>query len=175
MFFEQNSFKRYLPKGFLMKNSTLKRLKRKQDNLPLHFIDSSVFLEIVFEQKYHKICSSFLNEVYYKSRLITSTLVLGEVLKSLQGINNDRIREHWLLFFSQLLRDKNIELCMVSFASLKNLAAIQEIERFLASSDSLIFSTALAENCSVFVTLDNDFSIKLGRELDIIIKKPFDI
>lgn len=155
-----------------MKRSTLKRIKRRWQNLPVYFVDTSVFLEVIFKQPHLQECTSFFNRVGYHYRLKTSTLVLGEIIESIQKFEDEAQTKIWTFSLLELLKMAEIEIIPISFECIGNIPTIRDIDCYLESSDTIIFSSALTENCNSFVTLDSDFSIILSKELGIIIKKP---
>lgn len=157
-----------------MKHSTLKRIQGKIQKLPVYFVDSSIFLEVLFNQSFYEECLAFFNNVHYHYRLMTSTLVLGEVIKSLNDTKDrDRKLNGSLLLFS-LLEKTEIKIVPVSSECITNTTAILSIDSYIESSDRIIFSSAITENCKAFVTLDSDFSARLGHEFNILVKKPFE-
>lgn len=156
-----------------MKHSTLKKIKDKIENLPIYFVDSCVFLEVLFRQSKYDECLAFFNNTGYHYRLITSTLALGEIIRSLNDTKDrDRKLNGSLLLFN-LLEKTEIQIAPVSSECINNTIAIRFIDSHLESSDMILFSSALTENCKAFVTLDSDFSARLGNEFNILIKKPF--
>lgn len=154
-----------------MKRSTLKRLNRKWQNLPVYFVYTSVFLEIVFGQSRLRDCVKFFDNVGFRYRLITSTIVIGETIKSINKLANAE-KERWVLWFLGLIEKAEIELLTISSACLTNVTIIRNADTYLESSDAIIFSSAITESCKAFITLDSDFSTRLSIEFMILIKKP---
>ena len=91
-----------------MKRSTAKRIERRLGNLPLYFVDSSVFLEALLKQVNAKLCLSFLYQANYKYRLITSTLVLGEIVKILNKIEERQMKDAAFMFLVDLFEKTEI-------------------------------------------------------------------
>ena len=58
----------------------------------------------------------------------------------------------------------------LSFECINNIGDIKTFEPYLQSYDSILFSSAVTENCDAFVTLDSDFSSILSLKFDIKIK-----
>lgn len=157
-----------------MKNSTLKRIQSKIRKLPVYFVDSSIFLEILLKQSKYDECISFFNNVGYRYRLMASTVVMGEIIKALHELGDERQKEGWLSSLSLLLENSSISILPVSFQCINNIPTVMNAESHLESSDAIIFSSAITENCRAFITLDSDFSMRLETEFDILIKKPSD-
>lgn len=151
-----------------MKKSTLKQIERKQGNLPVYFVDSSVFLELLLKQAKHEECMSFINKSRYKYNLITSTLVLGEILKGLNKIESQQNKRTSLLLLADLFETTEIKTVAMSFECINNTDAIRNVESYLLPSDCLIFSSAITESSDAFITLDNDFSFALSNSFNNI-------
>ncbi|MFH1637455.1 MAG: hypothetical protein ABIB71_03455 [Candidatus Woesearchaeota archaeon] len=47
-----------------MKKKTKKALKKRWENLQRHFVDSSIFIEIIFKQPKHKECMKYFNHTF---------------------------------------------------------------------------------------------------------------
>lgn len=105
---------------------------------------------------------------------MTSTLVLGEILKLLNDAENSLEKEKGLFFLMGLLERTGILVIPISSACISNIQTVIQADSHLESSDTIIFSSAVTENCKAFVTLDSDFSSRIGAEFDIMIKKPSD-
>jgi len=148
---------------------------RRRRHLPAYFADTSVFIELMLKQEESKICASFFQREGYKFRLVTSTVVMGEIIKIINGLKGEATKQKNFHFLSDILMDRRIEIISVSFAAIGNIGAIKLSDPFLPSSDCLIFSTAVTENSSYFITLDKHFSAKLGRDFKIPVKNPSEI
>lgn len=103
---------------------------------------------------------------------MASTVVMGEIIKALHELGDERQKEGWLSSLSLLLENSSIIIAPVSFQCINNIPAVIMADSHLESSDTVIFSSAITENCRAFVTLDSDFSMRLGTEFNILIKKP---
>lgn len=158
-----------------MKRSTAKRIEKRINNLPLYFVDSSVFLEVLLKQTKYGECMSFFSRSRYKYRLITSTLVLGEILRGLNKIEYQQTKRTSLLLLADLFETTEIKTLAMSFECISNTNAIRNIESYLLPSDCLIFSSAITENSDAFITLDNDFSLALANGFNVKIKRPNDV
>jgi len=155
-----------------MRKSTESRIRQKHDNLPCYFVDSSVFLELFFRQSRVEDCRSFINRSRYKYKLMTSTLVLGEILKVLNEFEDEQKAEQGLFFFSEILRGRRIKIIPVSFEGIGNVASVKDTEPFIQPQDALIFASALTEYCSGFITIDTDFTKTLEKEFRMPIRLP---
>ncbi|MBU2638820.1 MAG: PIN domain-containing protein [Nanoarchaeota archaeon] len=155
-----------------MKKSTQKKIERRLENRPKYFVDSSVFVEILLKQDNSDECLSFFNRGSYKYRLLTNTLVLGEVLKVITKIEDSAAKREEANTFIELLGKGGIQVTSLTFTAIANLNAVREIDSFLQASDALIFSSALTEACNGLITLDKDYSSHLGRGLGMKIKNP---
>lgn len=116
---------------------------------------------------------SFFHRARNKYRLITSTLVLGEILKGLNKVESQTKRIS-LLLLADLFETSEIRIATMSFKCVNNTYEVRAIEPYLLPSDCLIFSTAITENSDAFVTLDLDFSSILANSFKVKIKKPED-
>ena len=157
-----------------VKHSTLKRIQNRENNLPVYFVDSSVFLEALLQQALSDECFAFFYNAGYHYRLMTSTLVLGEIIKLLNNSNDEAKKRNGSFLLFSLLGKAEIQIVPISPECLGNIGIIKSADSLLDSSDSVIFSSAITENCKAFITLDSDFSARLGLEFDILIKKPFE-
>lgn len=140
--------------------------------MPRYFVDSSIFVEILLKQDNSEECLSFFNRGSYKYRLLTNTLVLGEVLKVITKIEDSAAKREETLTFVELLEKRNIQIISLNFEAIANLDAVRETDTFLQASDALIFSSALTEACNGLITLDKDYSPILGQKLGMKIKNP---
>lgn len=157
-----------------MKKSTKKRLDKRQSSLPAYFVDSSVFVEALLRQPLFEVCISFFHRAEYKYSLGTSTVVIGEVVKALNEIEEIDVKEKGLLLLKELLMSVQVNILPVSFECIGNIAAIRDFDCYLPSSDSIIFSSAITESCAAFVTLDSHFTPELCREFKILLRNPSD-
>lgn len=156
-----------------MRRSTAKKIKEKRNNLPMHFVDSSVFVEVILKQPCYEQCLSFFNRAKYKYRLTTSTVVLGEVIKTLSSAD-EKIESEGLVWIKTALRSNRVAIFATSYASLSNISAVRDSDSFIASADALNFSIAVTESCNAFITLDSDFTKRLETDFRINIRKPQD-
>ncbi|MFH1637792.1 MAG: hypothetical protein ABIB71_05190 [Candidatus Woesearchaeota archaeon] len=97
-----------------MKRSTQKKLKKRRENLPRCFVDSSVFLELALKQHRDKACAKFFNLVGYKYRIETSSIVMGEVIKRFNLFTNKMTRMNLFLWLENILNERDIIIHIVS-------------------------------------------------------------
>ena len=142
----------------------------KIENKPRCFVDASVFVEILLKQKRSGECLDFLHRARQKYRIMVSTTAMGEVLKAIAY--SEEIKSFMFASLEDLILMTCPVIPSISFQSISNVNAIRDADSFLPSSDCLIFSSAITEQCNTFVTLDNHFTAQLGRMFCIHIKKP---
>lgn len=155
-----------------MKKSTEKMIERRKLNLPVYFVDSSVFLEALFGQEKSQDCMAFFNSTGYRYRLMTSIEAMGEVIKSLNKHGFESMKDKGLFLLAQILEKTGAEIVSPTFEAISNIAAIREADTYLQPIDCLIFSTAITENCPAIVALDKHFNPSLCNEFRIKLKKP---
>ncbi|MBU2637582.1 MAG: type II toxin-antitoxin system VapC family toxin [Nanoarchaeota archaeon] len=158
-----------------MKKSTLKRIQKRINNLPSYFVDSSVFIEALFRQKRSGECRSFFHKAGLKYRIFTSTVVMGEVIKAINKLPSAEAKEEEMHLLADMLKSLDIVIMAVSFACINNVEAVRFSDSYLGSSDCIIFSSAVTENCNAFITLDIDFTDKLSKDFKMLIKNPENI
>lgn len=148
---------------------------RRRLQLPVYFVDTSVFVELMLEQEKSSDCASLFQRAEYKFKLVTSTVVMGEILKVINELEDNSMKEDSFYLISDILMKRKIKISSVSFAAMSNIVPVRISDPFLPSSDCLIFSTAVSENSDYFITLDKHFSIKLGKDFKILIRKPYEV
>ena len=148
------------------------KIQKKIEKLPKYFIDSSVFLEVILRQAKYDKCFSFFYDSNYKHRLVTPIVVLGEIVKTLNKIEDIMIKNQSYISFVDIFEKTEIGIMELSFECINNIGDIKTFEPYLQSYDSILFSSAVTENCDAFVTLDSDFSSILSLKFDIRIKNP---
>lgn len=150
-----------------MKEKTRKKLQKRWENLPRHFIDSSVFLELALKQHRDKACMKFFNLVGYKYRIETSSIVMGEIIKRFNLLTDKNTRMNLFLWLENILHERDIIIHTVSESCFNLKGKISKIDNHLGPLDSLIFGHCIENSCNCFVTLDSDFSDKLGKEYKV--------
>ena len=160
------------PYDTLMKKSTIKKLEKRKDSLPVYFVDSSVFLEALFGQERYEECLGFFYRTGFHYRLMTSIEAMGEVIKSLNDGGYDTVKEKGMFLLAGLLEKTRTEIVSPTFTVISNVAAIRDADSYLQPVDCLIFSTAMTENCSAIVALDKHFTPMLCNNFKIKLKQP---
>lgn len=154
-----------------MKKSIQNKIRERIENKPCCFVDASVFVEILLKQKRSGECLDFLHRARHKYRIMVSTTAMGEVLKAI-AYNDEKVKTFMFISLEDLISMTCPVIPSVSFLSINNVNAVRDADSFLPSSDCLIFSSAITEQCNAFVTLDHHFTMQLGTIFCIHIKKP---
>ena len=94
---------------------------------------------------------------------------MGEVLKAIAY--SEEIKSFMFASLEDLILMTCPVIPSISFQSISNVNAIRDADS-LPSSDCLIFSSAITEQCNTFVTLDNHFYSAAWKNVCIHIKKP---
>lgn len=140
---------------------------------PICFVDSSVFLEVLFEQQHNKECFSFFRRAVYKYSLMTSTSVMGEVVRGISRAS-EKGKPMMYLALGDLILTAKLAIMPVSFGALGSISAIRELDQYLPSADCLVFSSVVSEKADLFVTLDSHFTQELAHLFKISIKQPLE-
>ncbi|MFH1637481.1 MAG: type II toxin-antitoxin system VapC family toxin [Candidatus Woesearchaeota archaeon] len=155
-----------------MKTKTRKRIKKKWENLPRYFVDSSVFLELAFKQHRDKACVKFFNLVGFKYRIETSSIVLGEIVKAFTKVEDYKTKDELFLWLNDILERRKISIHTVSKACLPLSIDLLNEESRIGPVDSLILSSCIDTGCYSFVTLDSGFSESFGNNYGVRIINP---
>ncbi len=128
-----------------------------------HFVDSSIFLSIIKDDKYEKQAKSYLAKV--KSHVypgIATPLVYGEVLLVIKRDVIEKEQHDAIRLFIQLLDNPNIELRIpVVEKHIEILNEIKELEGRIGSTDTRLLASAIEFDTNYFVTTDK----KIGKEV----------
>ncbi len=161
-----------------MKKKTEEKLKKRWKRLPLHFIDTSVILEVLLEGEYEYDCKSFLNQVGYKYRGLLSVLVLGEITKGIFKIQDSVGREMARNFVDGFIIKHKVDVASLSYETLPVVLRIKELNSYIKPMDALHVSCAVESGAGTFVTLDKEL-IRTKREIEneyeIRIKEPSEL
>ena len=132
-------------------------------NLPLHHIDTSVFLAAFTErERYSHVSGRYLNKISVNYRAAVSFSVLSELFfKLIRTIGND-YRIKLLLWFTRFIENKDVQLLPSNFSVYSRIENLRETNFRLDPIDALHLATALENNADVFVTLDT----KLGKQVN---------
>jgi len=158
-----------------MKNKTKNRLKKKWQNLPLHHIDTCVVIEVLMKGDDYLSCENYLNKVGYKYRGTLSVSALGEIFMYLtKDIKEEIDRGEAFTIASRLIDKRKIDFSSPQFKTYVIVEKIKTIESRAEPMDSLNLATAIANDASVFVTMDATLlgNYKLESVFKIKIKHP---
>ncbi len=150
-----------------MKEKTRKRIKKRFNNLPRYFVDSSVFVEIIFKQDKAQKCKNYLNQGGYKYRLETSSVVIGEIIKSIYNINDVCTRDEATLWLNDTISKRKIEIQTPSRSGFTLALEIMDSDTHLGPMDALIFGDCVDTGCKDFLTKDSDFSLIFGKKYGV--------
>ena len=141
-----------------MQKKTKERIDRKFQNLELHQIDASIFIELFLEnRKNYEKCSDYINTLGYKYRGSISIPALGEICYTIiTKIKDSKKKEDAF----RLLYEK-IERHEIDFYSPKkedyDLAKEMIIsDTILESADALRLAETKGNKAKKFITLDGD-------------------
>jgi len=161
-----------------MKNKTKNKLERKWQNLPLHHIDACIVMEVLMVGDNCEDCENYLNKVGYKYRCVLSIPVFGEIFKSLVTKFEKEIGgENAFIVVSRLIDKRKIDFSSPQFKTYEIVEKIKTIESRAEPMDSLNLAIAIANDASVFVTMDATLlgNKKLESEFGIKIKHPSEL
>lgn len=150
-----------------VKGKTRKRLEKKWENLPRYFVDSSVFVEAALKQERYRKCMAFFNKVGYKYRIETSIVVLGEIVRRFDRIKDVNYREELFRWLDNILVDRRIVIHRPSRGCFTLGEEIFGFDTFIGPVDALVFVGCVEEKCADLVTLDSDFSDRLGKKYGV--------
>jgi len=158
-----------------MKPKTIKRIRRRFESLPLHFIDTDILFEANHDTKLGNQCPNYLNRVGYKYRGLIPLSVIGEffmiVFRDVQ-----KTEEKYLLFnfIDRLIKKRKIKFSALKHGSLKIVDKIKEIDSRIEDTDAIHFANCIQDKGNVFVTFDEKLAEneKLENEFNIRIIHP---
>lgn len=138
-----------------MKQKTLNRLLRRFYRMPLHNIDTDIFVESSKESKLGDICVDYLNRVGYKYRGTVSLSVLGEfLLITLRDTKNIEDRELALRIFDRTVRKQKISFVAPKTETYETAIKIIDMDSRVEQTDALHYALAVQEKANAFVTFD---------------------
>lgn len=137
----------------------LTKKEQKRSRLPVYDIDSSVILEIIFENPRDEDAKKIFQLSGYKNkyRLIASSIVMGEVVYVISKEEDIDYKEKYIEALKRLLLYYDIEIYRVSKSSLDKVSEVLLTDTFFKSMDALIFASALENKAVKFITFDSDF------------------
>lgn len=154
-----------------MQEKTYNKLSQKMQNKQRHYIDTSIFVEILAKQKLAESCK---NQVYsFKSGnklCFTSSVCIGESISALTGFGEDyeEINQEFsvtdaFVYLSELIIQIPIHIVPITQQTFGIIKEYQnnDIGR-LDSMDLLNFASAKEWQAEIFITKDNDFKSKIN-------------
>ncbi len=132
-------------------------------NLPLHHIDTSIFLAAFSNrEKYSFVCKRYLNKVSVNYHAAVSFSVLSELfLKLIKTISEDD-KISFFLWFARFVKRKEVKLYPSNFSTYSRIENLRTSNFRLDPLDALHLATALENGATTFVTIDT----KLGKQVN---------
>jgi len=138
-----------------MKPKTLQKILRRFDVLPLHHIDTDIFIESDKETKLGDICASYLNKVGYKYRGTVSLSVLGEfLLITLRDTEKPEDKELAIRIFDRMIRKRKIRFVTPATEAYETAVKVIKLDSRIENTDALHYAIAVQEKSNAFVTFD---------------------
>ena len=149
---------------------------KRRDALPIHYLDSNIFISHLYGDEYRRICDRYLTRANKKFRIVIGQSVIGEILAV---IYNDRLKNKSssstefqsivTLFgdFAMLLQTLVSDISGFPKELLDTAEKIRSIDNRIEMGDSMHLAGAFCyEGCRFFVTTEKNM---LGnrRELSI--------
>ena len=158
-----------------MKRKTFLKLERRFLALPLHHIDTAIFIESDKETKLGDICAEYLNKVGYKYRGAISLSVLGEfLLVTLRDAKTSEDRELALRIFDHIIKKRKIHFATPKIEAYETAVKVIDLDSRIEKTDALHYAIAVQEKARAFVTLDEKMveSRTLENKFDVKIIHP---
>lgn len=128
----------------------------KFKKLPIHHIDTSVFLGAFFEEEeFYDECKSYLNRIGYKYLGCVSTSVAGEIFMILEK-ENIPTRELMFEFLDRTIVRRKISFAPADFKTFELINLIKVVNYKLDPLDAEHLATAVSKSADVFITLDGE-------------------
>ena len=140
-----------------MQKKTIEKAKRWFGALPLHHIDTSIFLESESTED-GKYCRKYLQKVGYNYRGIISSPVLSELFMTVLLIKDIQHKTDLFSIIDKVIETRKIEFRTPRIID-ENIRKIKEIDTRIDPMDMEILACAIEHNADTLVTLD----IKLLR------------
>ncbi len=143
----------------MSKSKIFLKKEEKRSRLPIYDIDSSIILEIIFENTRQNDAKKIFQLSGYKNkyRLMASSIVMGEVVYVISKEEDIEYKERYIEALKRLLLYHDIEIYRASKASLDKISEVLSADTFFKSMDCLIFASALENKSIKFITFDSDF------------------
>lgn len=162
-----------------MKPKTLEKILRRFERLPLHFIDTGVFVEALKDTKLGNQCSDYLNRIGYKYRGVMPLSVLGEyALITYRDIKDWEGREIMFSFVGRIVNKCDIKYKTLDFDSNNNIEKLREIDGRIEFTDAQHLASAIGDKADSFVTFDKtllDNAQEIEKSLGVRIIHPKDL
>jgi predicted nucleic acid-binding protein len=136
-----------------------RKKEKKREKLPKYDIDSSIFLEIIFENPREDDAKKLFQLSGYKNkyRLVVSSIVIGEVLYVISKEKSIEYKEKCIEALKRLILYYDIEIYRSSHTALSRTNEVIKADKFIKSMDALIFACVLENKSQKFITFDSDF------------------
>ena len=147
-----------------MKQKTKERLARKWDNLPLHYIDSCIIVDIILNNKNYQKSKSYTDKLGKRyGKGVVSLLTLGEIVLAILNNEKNYIKRQ-IIFgrLTDLIDSRNINICSSSFIAYDLAIELQGEFQNLEPSDALHLAITIKKNAHLFATNDKDIISNRG-------------
>ena len=158
-----------------MLRKTSKKLQRRFERLPLHFIDADILFEANRDTKLGNQCSDYLNRVGYNYRGIIPLSVIGEFFMIIfRDVQKEEEKYLLFNFIDNLIKKRKIKFSALKHDSLKIVDRIKEIDSRIEDTDSIHLANCIQDKGNTFVTFDEKLveNKKLENEFNIRILHP---
>ena len=143
----------------MIKSKISIKKEEKRSRLPIYDIDSSIILEIIFENPRENDAKKIFQLSGYRNkfRLMVSSIVMGEVIYVISKEKNQTYKENCIEALKRLLLYNDLEIYMPPKTSLTRVSEVLSADSFFESMDALVFASALENKSAKFITFDSDF------------------
>ena len=140
-------------------SKTIRKKEEKRSGLQIYDIDSSIFLEIIFENPRQDDAKKIFQLSGYRNkyRLMASSIVMGEVIYVISREVDISYKERYIEVLKRLILYYDIEIYIPSKVSLDKVGEVLSADTFFKSMDALIFACTLENKSLKFITFDSDF------------------
>ncbi len=131
----------------------------KRSRLPIYDIDSSIILEIIFENPRQDDAKKIFQLSGYRNkyRLMTSAIVIGEVIYIISKEKDQEYKEKYLEALKRILLYHDVEIYRPPKTFLAKVNEVLSTDTFFKTMDALVFASALENKSIKFITFDSDF------------------
>jgi len=143
----------------MFKSKIFVKKEEKRSKLPIYDIDSSILLEIIFENPRQNDAKKIFQLSGYKNkyRLMASSIAVGEVIYVISKEKDQEYKENCIEALKRLLLYYDLEIYRPSQKFLTRVSEVLSIDTFFKSMDALILASALENKSLKFITFDSDF------------------